>query len=640
MPSLGVCYYPEHWSEAQWAEDAARMAALGLTHVRVGEFAWSLLEPSDGAYDFDWLERAIDGLHAAGLKVVLGTPTATPPKWLVDKMPDMLPVDEQGRVRGFGSRRHVCLSHEGYRSECVRIVTALAQRFGAHPGIVAWQTDNEYGCHDTTLSYSEAALLRFRVWLEDRYEAIEALNEAWGNRFWSMAYASFDEVELPNLTVTEPNPSHVMAFRRFTSDQTVAFNRLQVEIIRAHAPGRDVLHNYMGQVTDFDHFEVSRDLDIATWDAYPLGFLEDRVVAGDAWKRRFSKAGDPDFQAFHHDLYRAMCAGRWWVMEQQPGPVNWAPYNPAPRAGMVRLWSLEAMAHGAEVVSYFRWRQAPFAQEQMHSGLLRPDGSEAEGFVEARAVLRDLAAVDWQETTRADVALVFDYASCWAWEIQPQGAQFSYFQLAFEAYRALRRLGLNVDIVPPSAPDLAGRKLAVIPGLFAWDAALVDALEGFEGQVLLGPRTGSKTDEFRIPDGLPPGLPRALLDMKVLRVESVRPDMPIAVEGGGAFDGWREFVRDGEVQMRCADGEPALVTQGRVSYLAGWPDAALAERVLRRITEAAGIETCAMPEGLRMRRRGGTVFVFNYDDRAHDLSPLGFDGVLQPSEVGIFDRAL
>ena len=634
-PSLGVCYYPEHWPEAQWAGDAARMAALGLTHVRVGEFAWSLLEPADGVYEFDWLTRAIDTLHAAGLKVVIGTPTATPPKWLVDKMPDMLPVDAAGRVRGFGSRRHVCLSHEGYRSECVRMVTALAREFGGHPGIVAWQTDNEYGCHDTTISYSAAARDRFRVWLAERYGTIGALNAAWGNHFWSMTYDSFDAVELPNLTVTEPNPAHVMAFRRFASDQTVAFNRLQVEIIRSHAPGRDVLHNYMGQVTDFDHFEVSRDLDIATWDAYPLGFLEDRVVAAPEWKRRFSRAGDPDFQAFHHDLYRAMCGGRWWVMEQQPGPVNWAPYNPAPRDGMVRLWTLEAMAHGAEVVSYFRWRQAPFAQEQMHTGLLRPDSSEAEGYAEASAVMRDLNGIDWQDTARADVALVFDYASCWAWEVQPQGAQFSYFQSVFEAYRSLRRLGLNVDIVPPDTPDLKGRKLVMIPALFAWNDALTGALEDFDGHVLLGPRTGSKTPEFSIPAALPPDLPPHMLDMKVLRVESLRPDMPVAVEGGGAFVGWREYTEGGAVALRCQDGIPALISQERVFYLAGRPDDELAGRALAVIAEAAGLKTCALPEGLRVRRRGDVTFVFNYDDRAHDLSVLGVGKMLSPAGVEV-----
>ncbi|GIR86278.1 MAG: hypothetical protein CM15mP85_29020 [Rhodobacterales bacterium] len=197
---------------------------------------------------------------------------------------------------------------------------------------------------------------------------INALNEAWGNVFWSMEYENFDQIDLPNLTVTQPNPSHVLDFRRFSSDQVISFNRLQTDIIKSYSDA-PIAHNFMGKTTEFDHFKVGEDLDIASWDSYPLGFLEDRVIASSEFKQAFARQGDPDFQAFHHDLYRSVGKGRWWVMEQQPGPVNWAPYNPSPLPGMVRLWSWEAFAHGAEAVCYFRWRQAPFAQEQMHAGL-------------------------------------------------------------------------------------------------------------------------------------------------------------------------------------------------------------------------------------------------------------------------------
>ena len=325
--------------------------------------------------------------------MVLGTPTATPPKWLVDEIPDMLPVGADGKVRRFGSRRHYDFSHEGYRRECRRIVTALAERFGTHPGVAAWQTDNEYDCHATALSYSESALRAFRSWLRRKYRSAEALNRAWGNVFWSMEVSDFDEIELPILTVTQANPSACMDFRRFASDQVVSFNRLQADIIRKHSPGRDVIHNFMGRTLTFDHFDVGADLDVSSWDAYPLGFLSDRSDQDAKWKKRFLRTGDPDFQAFHHDLYRATSKGRWWVMEQQPGPVNWAHHNPTPRAGQVRLWTWEAFAHGAEVVSYFRWRQAPFAQEQMHAGLLRPDSVEAEGFAEAKQVAEEIAGI-------------------------------------------------------------------------------------------------------------------------------------------------------------------------------------------------------------------------------------------------------
>ncbi|MEJ2000942.1 MAG: beta-galactosidase, partial [Maritimibacter sp.] len=213
--AIGVCYYPEHWPEEIWAEDAARMAAAGISFVRIGEFAWTRMEPSPGQCHFDWLDRAIEVLGAAGLKVVLGTPTATPPRWMATKHPDMFAIDADGRPRGFGSRRHYDFSHKGYRDDCAQIVGVLAERYGANPHVAAWQIDNEYSCHDTTLSYSAAALAGFRDWLAQKYQSPDALNRAWGNVFWSMDYASFDEIELPNLTVTEPNPAHVMDFRRY-----------------------------------------------------------------------------------------------------------------------------------------------------------------------------------------------------------------------------------------------------------------------------------------------------------------------------------------------------------------------------------------------------------------------------------------
>jgi beta-galactosidase len=646
--TLGVCYYPEHWPETQWAEDAARMAKLGLTHVRIGEFAWSRLEPKRGAYEFDWLARAIDTLHAAGLKVVLGTPTATPPKWLVDEMPDMLPVGADGAVRKFGSRRHYDFSHDGYLEESKRITLALAKAFGQHPGVCAWQTDNEYDCHNTTLSYSPVARSGFQAWLQRKYQSPGALNRAWGNVFWSMEIADFGEIELPNLTVTEANPSHVMDFRRYASDMVVRFNKAQADIIRAHSPGRDVIHNFMGRTMAFDHFDVGADLDISSWDSYPLGFLEDRSDQGDAWKKQFVRAGDPDFQAFHHDLYRATSKGRWWVMEQQPGPVNWAPHNPAPRDGMVRLWSWEAFAHGAETVSYFRWRQAPFAQEQMHAGLLRPDSTEAEGFSEAAQVTAELRKLNTEldaQPGKADVTIVFDYPSAWAWEIQPQGREFDYFRLVFDFYRGLRRLGLSVDFLPASAPDLEGYGLVVIPGLFTWNTGLTAAIRAHDGPVLIGPRSGSKTADFAIPDGLPPALPDDVLQVRVARIETLRADTPVALSGGGTLQFWREFLETGpnaEVVLTAEDGVTALVRQGNIHYLGGWPDQDLLRSIILSMVDSVGMVTKDLPDGIRLRRHGNHVLALNYGASSFDLAKLGWTGlpllgelVLEPSGVAI-----
>lgn len=270
---LGVCYYPEHWDSENWQSDAQDMVACGITWVRIGEFAWSRMEPTENNFDWDWLDTAIDILGKAGLKIVLATPTATPPIWVCEKHSDMFAFDKHGNQRGFGSRRHYCFSHAGYQAESRRITEILAKRYGKNPYVKAWQTDNEYGCHDTAVSYSPHAKSAFQTWLQQKYKNIDTLNTAWGNMFWSMEYIEFSQIRLPALTTTEPNPSHVLDFKRFSSDQIVNFNKQQVDILRTYTDA-DILHNYMGREMSFNHFDVGKDLDIASWDSYPLGFLE------------------------------------------------------------------------------------------------------------------------------------------------------------------------------------------------------------------------------------------------------------------------------------------------------------------------------------------------------------------------------
>ena len=625
MMRLGCCYYPEHWPEEIWAEDARRMVEMGLTRVRIGEFAWSRIEPQPWRYDWGWLDRAIATLHEAGLGIILGTPTATPPKWLVDKMPDMIAVDAQGRERRFGSRRHYCFSHLGYRGECRRIVAALAERYGNHPGIVAWQTDNEYGCHDTVVSYSESAAQGFRRWLSAKYGDVGALNISWGNVFWSMEYRSFSEINPPNLTVTEPNPAHLLDFRRFSSHEVASFNRIQVDILRAESPGRDVVHNYMGFFDQFDHHAVSRDLDVATWDSYPIGFLEQFWFSRDE-KLRYARAGHPDIAAFHHDLYRGCAKGRWWVMEQQPGPVNWAAHNPAPLPGMVRLWTLEAAAHGAEMVSYFRWRQAPFGQEMHHAGLLRPDSVDDVGAHEARAAAGDLATLGDLGLPAKSVALLFSYEAAWLFDTQPQGRSFRYMELVFSFYTALRRLGLDVDILPADAA-LDGYAMVIAPSLPILSRELTERLVTLSVPVLFGPRSGSRTPDFQIPEGLPPGNLRAAIPVIIPRVESLREGL---VEKGDGFavTRWFEHVEsDLAPEERLTDGRGVVYASGSFRYLAAWPDEALLARVLRRMAGKAGLVTVDLPPDLRLRRAGDVTFAFNYGPDIIDLEGI-FSGEL------------
>lgn len=621
---LGVCYYPEHWPEDCWAGDARAMAACGLSLVRIGEFAWSRIEPAPGRFAWDWLDRAIGVLAAEGLGVVLGTPTATPPRWMLDRFPDMLAIDMRGRPRGFGARRHYDFAHAGYRQEAVRIAAAMADRYGRDPRISAWQIDNEYGCHDTVRSYSPAAIAAFRAWCARRYGTIAALNAAWGTVFWSMTYDRFDQIGAPVETVTEPNPAHALAWRRFASDMVAGFNAAQAAALRARTEA-PLLHNYMGRETAFDHFGTGRDLDIAAWDSYPIGFLSDRIEATAAHKSRYLRQGDPDMQAFHHDLYRAVGNGRWWVAEQQPGPVNWAPHNPAPLAGMVRLWSWEAFAHGAEAVLYFRWRQAPFGQEAMHAGLMRPDDVPAPGLAEAAQVAREIAelpAID--PAPPAPVAIVFDYASAWAWEVQPQGADFDYFGLVLAVYAAARSLGLSIDILPTDSDRLADHPLVLIPALATLPEPLAAQIAAHPGCVVLGPRSGAKTAEMATPLPLPPSLP--WFDCRVTRVESLPPGEEVPLSGGGAIRRWREHL-EGRAEVLETDpgGAPLVMADGPLRYWGGWPDAAALRRSIAGACAAAGVATEPLPEGLRLRDTGRHRFAFNYGP-----DPVSWEGLTLP----------
>ena len=622
-PKLGTCYYPEHWSRDIWKSDVIRMVELGLSWVRIGEFSWSKIEPKEGELDWEWLDCIVELLRSHKLDIIMGTPTATPPKWVLDKYPDMLAIDELGNVRGFGSRRHYCFSHLGYRKEAERITREMVSRYGLK--VQAWQVDNEYGCHDTTLSYSQAALEGFRDWLSQKYQSPSALNKAWGNIFWSMEINEFSDIELPNLTVTEPNPAHVMDFRRYTSDQVVKFNNSQVTVLRkfSEAP---LIHNYMGRITAFDHYEVGDDLDIASWDSYPLGLLEMVSDADEKFKAKYAHQGDPDFQSFHHDLYRTVGSGRWWVMEQQPGPVNWAAYNPAPLAGMVRLWSWEAIAHGAEVVCYFRWRQAPFAQEQMHAGLLRVDNVPAPAWNEISKLNSEINSLGIIEQKDAHIALIFDYQSQWAWEIQPQAADFDYFREVFDTYSCLKKLGVDVDVCSSNDPNLNKYKIIFAPSLFSTN----EILENCSGHLVLGPRFNSKTTEFKIPNPLPPNVMG--LDVIVERVETLRPNMSRPLKGAGSVIRWIEDIsHNATVLDETKDGAPIILQQNNKTYLAACLDLTAKNKLFKKLLKDQGINYREMPEGVRQRSTKNHKFIWNYSNKEQNI-----DGItLAPAEVKI-----
>ncbi|MEH6609754.1 MAG: beta-galactosidase [Halioglobus sp.] len=626
---FGICYYPEQCSPAQWPTDAKMMSELGLKYVRIAEFSWSRLEPTDGELDFAWLDTVIDTLVAQGLEVVIGTPTATPPKWLIDKWPEILPVDpDTGRSRGFGSRRHYDFSSTRYWLESERITGALARRYGGHEGVVGWQTDNELGCHETTLSASSNARDAFRRWCQQRYSSIDALNTAWGNVFWSMEYGDFEEIELPVGTVTEPNPAHSLAFRRFSSDQAIGYHERMTDIIREHAPGKFVTHNFIPMdETGFDNWSLAESLDFASYDNYPLGRTDMQFAGLPAEQfRRYMRTGHPDFATYYHDQTRGLSGGGFWIMEQQPGPVNWAPNNPRPAAGMIRFWTLEAFAHGADCVCFFRWRQAAFAQEQMHAGLLRPDNSKSDAWAQVEQSIADIERIACltQNSEPADIAIIAETQSQWVTDIERQSGAYDYNKVQFSYYRALRELGLNVDFIS-SDSDFSPYKLVLAPSLPIVDADFVERAQTAGTIFIFGPRSGSKTADFSHPANLAPGLLQAVLPIQVLSVETLRADCqePLKWNNQQYRCGiWREEIScdGGEILAFYEDGSAAAIAKDQFIYLATLTDNQFLKAFFAAQCATLDITIYDLGEDVRVRRRGDLMFAFNYSEQPQTLN--------------------
>ena len=629
MPfELGVCDYPEHVSNEHWQDMPERMKSLGLAYVRVAEFAWSKLEPKPGVYEFAWLDDAIEALHAKGLKVVMCTPTATPPAWLIRAHPDILAVDVNGHTREFGSRRHSDFSSETWWRESKRIVQVVAKRYGQHPGVVGWQTDNEYGCHDTARSYSENAKQAFRRWLEAKYASLEALNEAWGNAFWSQEYTAWAEIGLPNLTVTEPNPSHVLDFYRFSSDQVAAYDRMQTEIIREHSPGRFVTHNYMIFESGFDHYKAAEHLDFVSWDSYPLGTLElFGTWVDEQMKLDYARTGHPDLTGFIHDLYRGLKRKGFWVIEQQCGQTNWATYNPLPASGAVKLWTLQAMAHGCDTVSYFRWEAATMAQEVLHSGLLSYDGSPDRGFWEVQALAPHLEKFsDAGVTTK--VALLHDYESLWAYQQQRHGVNASYWGQVMQFYAVARAHGLDVDVIHPDA-DLTGYSLILAPALTLMGetrAAHLERAARAGAHIVFGSRTGFRTPSGRAWNTRAPGPLAEALGVRLKNYDSLRPGLQGRMEmldmsfQTHTWNESLEVIADDVVRLGTFQDDPLYnevgvtmrgVGQGSMSYIGAWGES-LVTALLEYLAPKAGLKLEKLPKGLRLSRRGGLVYAQNW----------------------------
>nr|WP_286344520.1 beta-galactosidase [Frondihabitans sucicola] len=345
----------------------------------------------------------------------MATATASPPPWLALKHPEMLPVTVEGVVLSSGSRQAYCPSSPVYRRYAARLVSAIVARYAAHPALDLWHVNNEYGCH-VSHCYCDASAAAFRRWLADRYETVEALNEAWGTAFWSQRYDSFDEILPPRAAPTFRNPTQLLDFDRFSANELLECYRAEVAIIRASSDV-PVTTNFMGFFKGADYWAWAREVDVVSDDSYPDP--ADPV--------------SPVYAAMQRDLLRSVGSGRpWLLMEQSPGAVNWRERNAAKAPGQMRAWSYQCVGRGADGILFFQWRQAKAGAEKFHAGMLPHGGTDTRVFREVESLGAELAALSSAglvgERVEADVAIVFDWDSWWALEQEAAPARLSYVE--------------------------------------------------------------------------------------------------------------------------------------------------------------------------------------------------------------------
>jgi beta-galactosidase len=608
---LGTAWYPEQWPESRWDADLTLMQQAGVRMVRVGEFAWSRMEPSEGHYDLDWLDHAITAAAKHGIYTVLGTPTPTPPAWLTQKYPETLRMNENGRRDEHGNRQQFNFANPKYRELTRKIAEQMAKRFGHNPWVLGWQIDNEYADE----SYDPETKAQFQQWLKARYGTLDNLNARWTTAYWSETI--FDWSQIP-IQTKYGNPGLLLSWKRFVSDTWRSYQKNQLDVIRANCdPKQFITTNMMGWFDGYDHYTVSQDLDLAAWDDY--------VGKGHL---------DPAVNGAAHDLTRGFKRKNFWVMETQPGSVNWAPNNNSLDKGEVRAMAWHAIGHGADTVSYWQWRSALNGQEQYHGTIVGADGTPVPLFAEVQQIGAEFAKASPAlagTAVKSEVAILHSYDSRWAIQWQKHNGEYEPVAEIISYYRPLRAISQSLDVIAPTAP-LSQYKLVVAPGLNVLsDAAAKNLIEYVRqgGHLVLGQRSAMKNDDNSLQTERQPGPLVDLLGGRVEQYYALVDPVPVQGQfGSGQASLWAELLsaKDSKTEVLetygksngWLDGQPAAITRqvgkGRITYIGAWLDNPGMAAAAKWMTEVSGVKPAlgAVPDGVEVYPRygeRGTVFI-------------------------------
>ena len=581
---LGAAWYPEQWPESRWEADLQLMQDAHINFVRVGEFAWAKMEPTEGNFDFDWLQHAVRMAEKHGIAVVLGTPGATPPAWLTQHYPETLRTLEDGQKDSHGNREQFDFSSPKYRALLKTIDGEMARRFGHDPNVIAWQIDNEIGNE----SFGANTRMQFQDWLKAKYKTLDNLNARWTTEYWSERYTDWRQIPIEE---TKGNPGLLLNWKEFVSDTWRSYNRDQLDVLHAAVEPRQIITtNMMGWFDKYDHYVVAQDLDFASWDDY--------VGTGHL---------DPVRNGATHDLTRGFLRKNFWVMETQPGAVNWSANNNMLDKGEVRAMAWHAIGHGSQAVEFWQWRSALNGQEQYHGTLVGADGTPVPLYAEVQKIGAEFAKAGPAlagTTVESDVAVLNDYDSRWAINWQRHNREFDPIAALVSYYGPLRALVRSVDVIADTAP-LSRYKLVVAPALNLLTPEAVKNLESYVhggGHLVLTQRSAMKDEDNSLFPQRQPGPLAEMLGARVEQWYALDKPVPIAGEwGDGENRVWAEQmdVRSPETQvlMRYGksngwlDNQPAAVTRkignGRITYIgAGLDEGTFAKAAAWMVTQS------------------------------------------------------
>ncbi|AOT71585.1 beta-galactosidase [Geosporobacter ferrireducens] len=609
---LGVDYYPEHWEEHMLEEDLRRIQNMEANMIRIGEFAWHLMEPVEGNYDFSFFDKVIEKAKTYHLKVMFGTPTATFPAWLAKKHPSILSKDEYGQKRVFGGRRQYCYNSDIYREYSARIVKKLVTHYQGEENIVAWQIDNEFGHEGSDLCYCEQCHRKFQQFLEERYKTIDKLNQVYGTIFWGQTYNDFDEIPLPQPTITTHNPSLRLDWARFRSHTINSYGKMQIELVRTlKGDHQQVTHNFYGGFFEkaYDQNVMAESLDFVSYDNYPVwGGLREPL--------------EPAHIAMTHGYIRGLKNKNYWVAEALMGAQGHNVIGYLPRPNQARMWAYQAMAHGCENLLFFRWRGMTRGAEQFCLGIIDQHNEKGRKYEEVRSFMEDIRNYEsiLKSEIQSDIAVVYDYDNTWSWYIQQQSVTFNFTQELVRLYTPFHRLNTNIDVIS-TQKDFSKYKVLIVPVMQMIDEELGKRFETFAGNggtIIFSFRAGIKDRDNNLHfQKVYPCHIQGITGIKILESESLQTGQEVEITGLGDYEGregkcavWRDLITAEKAQVlyRYNDKfyrENACITvnaykSGMVYYVGGGVDEHILQDIARTVVTEQGIRMMDSPGGLEI----------------------------------------